>query len=88
MKWEEKRVVKENLCTVNPSVKCKIVSIPDLPMLACLGVHIGTELTVVVKNCWRGPVVIKLAGKREIAIDFHVASQIIVEEVGLRELSF
>nr|WP_276540583.1 FeoA family protein [Salipaludibacillus agaradhaerens] len=57
-------------------------------MLSCLGVHIGTELTVVVKNCWKGPVVIKLAGKREIAIDFHVAAQIMVEEVRLRELSF
>ncbi|UTR16411.1 ferrous iron transport protein A [Salipaludibacillus sp. LMS25] len=81
-------MVEENLCTILPAVICKIVSVPDLPMLSCLGVHIGTKLTVVVKNRWKGPVVIKLTGKREIAIDYHVASQIIVEEVEQRELSF
>ncbi|MBU9721231.1 MULTISPECIES: FeoA family protein [Bacillaceae] len=65
---------------------CAVIQIPECPALHSLGVHKGCKLSYVMKSPWKGPLVVATNGSRELAIDYVLAKQIMVEEVRTNEM--
>lgn len=69
-----------SLNEVSISQSCTIQNIPSLGLLGSLGIREGATVTVVSRHPLQGPLVIRL-GRRCIALDRNVASQITVAGV-------
>ncbi|SER82032.1 FeoA family protein [Salipaludibacillus aurantiacus] len=71
----------EGLCKLARATVCRVKKLPDCPLLEGLGIEVGTEFCIKQKSPWRGPIVVETKGRRQLAIDYHIASQFEVEEV-------
>ncbi|AOM83978.1 FeoA family protein [Salisediminibacterium beveridgei] len=69
------------LCDLPCEARCRVKSLPVCPLLEGLGIHIGSELCIKHKSPWRGPVVVQTRGRREVAIDYAIASEFGIEEL-------
>ncbi len=58
----------------------RIEKLPNSHLLKVLGFRKGTQFTIQSKQPFKGPIVVKV-GNRSIAIDYDIASEILVEEV-------
>lgn len=68
------------LYDVKKSKKCRVKSIPDIPLLESLGISNDTIITVNNKYAFGGPVLLKV-DTATIAVGKDVAEKILVEEV-------
>lgn len=71
----------QGLCQYPCNTRCMIKELPACPLLEGLGISIGSEVCIKQKSPWKGPVVVETKGRREVAIDYDIASQFVVEEV-------
>ncbi|NLB89488.1 MAG: ferrous iron transport protein A [Syntrophomonadaceae bacterium] len=69
-----------SLYDAKKSHKCRVKSIPDIPLLESLGISTDTIVTVNNKYAFGGPVLLKV-DTAMIAVGKDVAEQILVEEV-------
>ncbi|SER94235.1 FeoA family protein [Salisediminibacterium halotolerans] len=69
------------ICAVSCNKVCKVKEVPACELLESLGIEAGSTFCVKQKSPWKGPVVVEMKGRRELAIDYSIASQFVVEEV-------
>ncbi|ADH98215.1 FeoA family protein [Salisediminibacterium selenitireducens] len=74
-------MTQQGLCQLPCNTSCLIKELPACPLLEGLGISVGSKVCIKQKSPWKGPVVVETKGRREVAIDYAIASQFVVEEV-------
>ncbi|WP_159438708.1 flippase-like domain-containing protein [Alkalispirochaeta americana] len=80
--WKEDLASVCRLCDLAPCQGGQIAAIPDLPMLAAMGLRPGKDCTILAIQPWGGPVICSIGG-RHIALERAVAEDITVSSASV-----
>jgi len=75
---EEASVSLSNLDQLNEGDGGVVYDVPDIRLLASLGIRIGKHIKVLTKSVARGPLIVTVS-HRSIVIDRHIAKHITIK---------